>query len=71
MDKSRRFLLLVLGAKLAIFYRPLVDRDAHRANCKTIFLNWPTSGEHNFSSLFRDIGGNLIVYGGGIMANLI
>ncbi|WP_222853199.1 hypothetical protein, partial [Massilia genomosp. 1] len=42
-----------------------------RANCKTIFLNWPTSGEHDFSSLFRDIGGNLIGYGGGIMANLI
>ncbi|WP_222853225.1 hypothetical protein, partial [Massilia genomosp. 1] len=33
--------------------------------------NWPTSGEHDFSSLFRDIGGNLIGYGGGIMANLI
>ncbi|WP_222852979.1 hypothetical protein, partial [Massilia genomosp. 1] len=42
-----------------------------RANCKMIFPNWPTSGEHDFSSLFRDIGGNLIGYGGGIMANLI
>ncbi|WP_222853200.1 hypothetical protein, partial [Massilia genomosp. 1] len=46
-------------------------RWSTRANCKTIFLNWPTSGEHDFSSLFRDIGGNLIGYGGGIMANLI
>ncbi|WP_223165164.1 hypothetical protein, partial [Massilia frigida] len=44
---------------------------SNRANCKTIFLNWPASRERDFPSHFRDAGRILVGYGGGIMVNLI
>ncbi|NHZ84092.1 hypothetical protein F2P44_33265, partial [Massilia sp. CCM 8695] len=77
IDDDYCWLLAVLffdphGRTCANMIHTVSMQDRHnRANCKTIFLNWPASRERDFPSHFRDAGRILVGYGGGIMVNLI